>query len=216
MTIRHVVWDWNGTLLADQHAVLGALNVLLADMDRPAADLDTYRRLYTRPVRRFYERLLDRAIDDAMWGHIDAVFHTAYFDLVRDAGLDPDARAAMAAVACAGHTQSLLSMAPHDHLVEMVGHHDLHDHFVRVDGVRGVGGGHKEEWLRAHLAALAIGSPAEVLVIGDALDDAVAAAAVGAPVVLYDGGSHPAEVLHGTGVPVTSSLGEAIRVAGLV
>lgn len=216
MTIRHVVWDWNGTLLADQHAVLGALNVLLVDMGLPATDLPTYRRLYTRPVRRFYARMLQRSIDDSLWQHIDTVFHTAYFDLVTDASLDPDARAAMAAVAEAGHSQSLLSMAPHDHLLEMVAHHDLADHFVRIDGLRGVGGGHKEEWLRAHLAAMSMTSSAEVVVIGDALDDAVAATAVGAPVVLFDGGSHPPEALHGAGVPVASSLGDAVRVAGLV
>jgi phosphoglycolate phosphatase-like HAD superfamily hydrolase len=214
MTIRHVVWDWNGTLLADQWAVLGALNVLVEQLGRPPVDMATYRALYTRPVRVFYERLLDRAIDDQTWDHIDEVFHRAYFDLVHRAPLDPDARPAMRHVAASGRTQSLLSMARHDHLLEMVAHHDIDHHFERVDGVRGVGGGHKEAWLRAHLDALSVASADEVLVVGDALDDAVAATAVGAPVVLFDGGSHPVEVLHEAGVPVVDSLAAAVRMAG--
>lgn len=51
-------------------------------------------------------------------------------------------------------------------------------------------------------------------VIGDALDDAIAAAAVGVPAVLYDGGSHPSDALRSAGVPVVSTLIEAIEVAG--
>lgn len=215
MTIRHVVWDWNGTLLADQQAVLGALNVLLDELGRPRADMATYRALYTRPVRLFYERLLERVIDDATWDHIDDVFHRAYGDLVHAAPLAPHARPAMQQVAAGGRTQSLLSMAPHDHLLAMVAHHDIDHHFVRIDGVRGVGGGYKEEWLRAHMDALSVASGTEVLVIGDALDDAAAARAVGASVVLFDGGSHPSDALHEVGVPVVDSLPAAVRVAGL-
>jgi phosphoglycolate phosphatase-like HAD superfamily hydrolase len=53
-----------------------------------------------------------------------------------------------------------------------------------------------------------------VLVIGDAKDDAVAAAHVGAACVLYDGGSHPRHELEETGFPVASSLTEAVALAG--
>jgi len=53
-----------------------------------------------------------------------------------------------------------------------------------------------------------------VLVIGDAKDDAAAAAHVGAACVLYDGGSHPREELEATGAPVAGSLTEALDLAG--
>lgn len=213
--IRHVVWDWNGTLLADQAAVLDALNILLADLGRPATDMATYRRLYTRPVRRFYERLLEREIDDAGWADLDVAFHTAYGQVVRAVDLDDQTRPALAHVAATGRSQSLLSMAQHDHLVEMVDHHDLSHHFDRVDGLRGVGGGHKAEWLRAHLDALSVARADEVLVVGDALDDAAAAHDVGTGVVLFDGGSHPYEELAALGVPVAPTLFEALRRGGV-
>ncbi len=217
--IRHVVWDWNGTLLADQFAVLDALNVLLADLGRPATDMATYRRLYTRPVRTFYERLLERDIDDRAWSSIDTAFHHAYAEVVRHVDLDPQARDALATVATSGRRQSLLSMSQHDHLVEMVDHHDLGHHFDRVAGVRGVGGGHKADWLHAHLEALAIDDVDEVLVVGDALDDAVAAHDVGARVVLFasstHGGSHAADDLASLGVPVVDSLAAALRHGGV-
>ncbi|MBY5163232.1 HAD family hydrolase [Salsipaludibacter albus] len=208
--VDHVIWDWNGTLLDDGHAVLDALNRLLRELGRAPTDLATYRSLYRRPVRRFYELLLDEPIDDQRWDRIDRGFHEAYAVEVGRVRLHGQARVALGRVAEAGRSQSLLSMAPHDHLVTMVARHDLDHHFDRVDGVRGVGGGHKEHVLRDHLAALGVERTDRVVLIGDALDDAAAAAAVGAHAVLYDGGSHPVEDLRAVGVPVAGSLLEAI------
>jgi phosphoglycolate phosphatase-like HAD superfamily hydrolase len=215
---RHVVWDWNGTLLADQHAVLDALNVLLDSYDLPATDMETYRRLYTRPVRRFYERLLVRAIDDAEWEHIDDLFHQAYAAALERVQLADDAVEVLTAVIASGRTQSLLSMARHDHLVPLVTRFGIEERFVRVEGLRGRGGGLKAGHLEAHLLAVADAAgedPQRVVVIGDAVDDAVAAAHVRARCVLYDGGSHPVEALVATGVPVVGTLMEALDVAGI-
>ncbi len=54
-----------------------------------------------------------------------------------------------------------------------------------------------------------------MLVVGDTLDDAVAARHIGARCVLYDGGSHHREVLESMGVPVANSLVEALEIGGL-
>jgi phosphoglycolate phosphatase-like HAD superfamily hydrolase len=51
------------------------------------------------------------------------------------------------------------------------------------------------------------------VVIGDALDDAAAAAHVGAHAVLYTGGSHSKAALETAGVPVVDSLAEAVEQA---
>lgn len=218
VAMRHVVWDWNGTLLADQQVVLHALNHLLGEFGLPSTTLETYQRLYTRPVRVFYERLFGRPISDADWQRIDDVFHDAYGQALADAALADDAHAALDLVEGAGRTQSLLSMARHDQLEPLVRQFDIHHRFVLVDGLRGPGGGRKAHELEAHLTALAHvagDDPSDYLVIGDATDDAVAAAHVGAPCVLYDGGSHPRDELQRLGVPVVDSLVEALDVAGI-
>jgi phosphoglycolate phosphatase-like HAD superfamily hydrolase len=64
--------------------------------------------------------------------------------------------------------------------------------------------------LSVHLRAL--GADGAVM-IGDAMDDAKAAAAVRIACVLYDGGSHHRAELESAGVPVTSSLVEAAQIA---
>jgi phosphoglycolate phosphatase-like HAD superfamily hydrolase len=216
--MRHVVWDWNGTLLADQELVVDALNAVLADRGLPPTDLVTYQRLYTRPVRRFYEQLFARPIDDAEWEHVDDVYHAGYAAALERARLADDALDALASIAGKGRTQSLLSMYRHDELVPLVTRLGVRDHFVRVDGLRGPGGGMKAPFLEAHLERIvhaAGDDPSKVLVVGDALDDAAAAAHVGTRCVLYDGGSHPRDELERAGVPVADSLTHALDLAGL-
>jgi phosphoglycolate phosphatase-like HAD superfamily hydrolase len=211
--MRHVVWDWNGTLFDDQHLVLEGLHAVLDEAGLPPIDLATYQRLYTRPVKVFYERLFGREIPLDEWAHLDERYHDGYRAALDRAGLASDAERALDLVAGADVSQSLLSMWRHHELVPLVGRLGIEDRFVRIDGLRGPGGGYKAPHLEAHLDAAAahVVDPADVLVVGDALDDAAAAAHVGARCVLVDGGSHPRAELETAGVPVASSLLEALE-----
>lgn len=216
--MRHVVWDWNGTLLDDHHLVVDGLNAVLDDAGIDRVDVTTYQRLYTRPIQVFYERVFGRPIGDGEWQRIDDVFHDAYDQALARVGLASDAEVALDAVARGGRTQSLLSMYRHDDLVPLVDRFGIADRFARIDGVRGTGGGTKAPYLEAHLGGI-ISDPAtdagDVLVIGDAVDDATAASHVGARCVLYDGGAHPRGQLEATGYPVASTLTQALEIAGL-
>jgi phosphoglycolate phosphatase-like HAD superfamily hydrolase len=213
--VRHVVWDWNGTLLDDLEVVVGSVNASLAMLRAAPIDAEGYRTHYTRPVDRFYARLLGRAVGADEWVAIDETFHRAYRAGLDRAHLAAGAVAAMDAVRAAGRSQSLLSMWWHEELVPHVTARGLAGYFVRVDGNRHAAGDTKEEHLRRHLAALGEADAAQVLVIGDALDDARAAAAVGTACVLYDGGSHHRGELDAAGVPVAESLLDAVRLGGI-
>lgn len=111
----------------------------------------------------------------------------------------------------AGRTQSLLSLAPHEHLVPIVRRHGIEGHFVRIDGRTDASHAGKAERMVRHLEALGPVDADRIVVIGDAVDDAVAAAHVGAQAVLYTGGSHSRASLEAVGVPVVDSLAEAVE-----
>jgi phosphoglycolate phosphatase-like HAD superfamily hydrolase len=208
----HVVWDWNGTLFDDHVAVLAAVNDALALVDLPPIDADTYRSHYTRPVQRFYERVAGRPIEPGEWRTLDGAYHDSYHAWVERLSLAPDAVAALAAAEAAGLTQSLLSMWRHQDLVPLVQRLGIGHFFVRVDGLRVLGGEGKTEHLVAHLAALEV-EPSAAVLVGDSLDDLAAARAVGARCVLYDGGSHHRHELEAAGVPVVDTLTAALAAA---
>lgn len=213
----HLVWDWNGTLFHDMDAVIGATNASFAELGLPPITLDRYRELYCVPVPRFYERLIGRLPTDAEWAVMDAAFHRHYWALAESCGLAEGAVELLAARRADGATQSLCSLAPHERLLPLIASHGISGHFLRVDGRTGPSGGGKAAQMVRHLAGLGI-APERAVVIGDALDDAAAAAHVGAYAVLYSGGSNSRASLETAGVPVVDTLAEAVdeaeRIAG--
>ncbi|MGW0362368.1 HAD family hydrolase [Streptomyces sp. NPDC002990] len=213
--MTHIVWDWNGTLLHDIDAVIAATNASFAELGFAPITLETYRDLYVVPVPKFYERLMGRMPTDEEWLLMDATFHRHYWLSAADAALAAGALELLQDWERDGLTQSLLSLAPHEKLVPLVRAHGIHRHFLRVDGRHGPSHTSKAEHLVRHLEALegAGVSAGRTVLIGDAVDDAVAAAHVGARAVLYTGGSHSRRSLESAGVPVVDTLAEAVLTA---
>jgi len=209
--MRHVIWDWNGTLVDDLPVVVASVNFSLAKLGAGPITADDYRNLYIRPVRVFYDRLLGRPVTDDEWAQIDGTFHAAYASAVEQIPLTADAERAIVAVTAAGSTQSILSMWWHDDLMTEVVRHGLDRVMERVDGNTRDAGETKARLLDLHLQKL--NDARSCVMIGDALDDAHAALATGIPCVLYDGGSHHRSELDTVGVPVAGSLTEAAAIA---
>jgi HAD superfamily hydrolase (TIGR01549 family) len=186
--VRHVVWDWNGTLLADLDAIVGATNAALAGTGLAAIDRDRFRRDFGRPVRAFTERLL------------------------QDCALADGAEAAIELVARAGVSQSLLSMWRHDELLELLAQRGLAEEFTRIDGDQRFDGGPKSDRLRDHLSAQRL-DPRDIVLIGDTLDDAAAAQAVGTQCLLVaEHSSHHLPALEAAAATVPTVRDAAARV----
>jgi phosphoglycolate phosphatase-like HAD superfamily hydrolase len=208
--VKHLVWDWNGTLLDDLKLVVDATNVGLATVGGPVITADDHRRDFRRPILDYYAHVLERPVDQAEFQLLDDAFHDAYRQRIDEVRLVPDALEAMERWT---GTQSLLSMFFHDELLVEVERHGIGARLVRVDGLPGTVGGHKKaEYLRRHLDALAL-DPADVVLVGDSVDDGEAARTVGASAVLYAGGFTDTALLRATGLPVAFSLVEAVDLA---
>jgi phosphoglycolate phosphatase-like HAD superfamily hydrolase len=238
-----VVWDWNGTILDDNVAVVAsvnrvirdfyppspevecacvvcgppdddlvrsAVNALCAGFGREPVTLDHWRSVFSRPLLECYERLLARQLDAAAWTRVDTVYHDHYRGLLSLCRLADGVPQHLRSWRERGRTQSLLSMWYHDELVALVGEYGLTELFSRIDGLRDQAqGGSKATHLAAHLTALEL-DPADVVLIGDVVDDAEAAAHVGASCVLVTTGVMSRPKLESTGRPVADSITEAL------
>ncbi|GAA5177900.1 HAD-IA family hydrolase [Rugosimonospora acidiphila] len=206
----HLVWDWNGTLLDDLTLVVAATNASLAACGGPAVTADEHRRDFRRPVADYYGGVLGRPIDEEEFARLDKTFHLAYSDGLPGCPLSAGALDTLRSWA---GSQSLLSMWFHEELVPTVERYGLNTYFARVDGLRGVlGGGFKAPHLANHLREQGL-KGADCVLIGDSVDDAVAAQSVGARCVLYSGGFTDRARLVATGVPVVDTLAEAALLA---
>ncbi|GLZ77443.1 phosphatase [Actinorhabdospora filicis] len=207
---RHLVWDWNGTLFDDLAAVVAATNDALVHAGGNPVTADEHRERFRRPIADYYGDELGRPVLPEEFALLDRVFHDSYetHRLACKPAVD-----AFDAIAAWRGSQSLLSMWHHTNLVPLVEAFGLTPLLARVDGLRGAGGGPKLPHLVAHLEAQGIDA-ADVVLIGDSVDDADAALSVGAKAILYTGGFTAERKLRAVGVPVAASLLEAVDLAG--
>ena len=213
--IRHIVWDWNGTLFDDQPLVTRSTNASLCAVGVPALAADQYQELYRRPLQDFYLAMVGREFSAEEWERVEDAFSKTYSAGMNLCGLTPDALSALDS--WAPRSQSLLSMYDHDKLVPLADSFGITSRLVRVDGrPPALDYGPKTKYLAAHLnhlQAVEPGlAPAQVALVGDCVDDAQAALEVGATAVLYTGGSSSRKNLEaaGLGLPVVDSLIEAV------
>lgn len=210
--MTHIIWDWNGTLLHDLPVILDAVNAATTRLGLRSVSLDDYRTHYTRPVKVFYEKIAERSIDDDEWLRIDRYFHERYHATVVHAELAAGAHEALTAIEESHHSQSLLSMAPHDELSKWTAFFGVAHYFSDIQGSTGSPGGKKSAHLRLHLDRLD-GAHDRAVMVGDTVDDAHAAQEHGLDCVLYYDGSHHLGDLEAIGVPITDSLVEAVEIA---
>jgi len=213
---EHIVWDWNGTLLGDSGALIAATIDAFQACGLPPITRADYRRHHTQPIPLFYERLAGRVLSDEEQENLDRCFRTAYARHRSSVALTADAEAALRRWAGTGRTQSLLSMYPHDALVPLVRAAGIAAYFTRIDGSVGAQVAYKAPHLSRHLDRLGVRRE-RVLLVGDSVDDARAAAQCGVACVLYHAGDaalHAREHLAELGVPIAATLEEAVTAWG--
>lgn len=201
-----LLWDWNGTLLDDTQAAVGALGAILRRRGLAPVSMEEYRETFSFPSRNYYERVgLDLASED--WNALAEEYHAEYLALPRR--LADDAAAALDLAQANGCAQYIVSAMRQDLLESEVARFGLSGRFAAVCGTDNLDGGSKIAAARRLARML---PPSEAAVIGDALHDKEAADAMGARCVFYTGGSHSARRLAAAG-PAADTLVAAVRLA---
>lgn len=210
---RHIIWDWNGTLLADNAANLAALNEVCTVFGAGQVTLDHWRGIFRRPLLRCYEELLGTRLQPRQWERINDIYHAHYQRHLSSCDLADGTPHVLGNWQASGRTQSLLSMAGHDHVREVITGWRLEPYFTRVDGRKfDTTRDSKAEHLIQHLDNQGV-DPATAVLIGDIDDDARAAAEAGARAVLVTTGLMDRKRLEQTGFPVVDSIQEAVYLA---
>lgn len=210
---RHIIWDWNGTLLDDLDYCIAIMNGILRRRGLREMDRTTYHAVFDFPVRVYYERLgFDPAKDT--FHDLSVEFISGYDAHRWDCALHGAVGPTLAAVRSAGATQSILSAYRDATLKEIVGHFGLTQHFSHLAGLDDIYAHSKSELGRKQVAALGI-PPRDIVLIGDTVHDLEVARELGVDCVLVAAGHHPAEKLRRHHDRVLDSLTELPSVPGL-
>jgi phosphoglycolate phosphatase len=207
---KHVIWDWNGTLLNDIELCVDVLNGLLAKRGRAPLSEQDYRNNFGFPVVHFYD-YLGFDTDKDSFDRISREFIDDYqARCFEECKLHTEAAQVLTDLAQLGMSHSVLSAAKQDALNESIHHFGIRDHFWGLMGADNiyaegkVAQGH--HWIeQLHW------QPDEIVLIGDTLHDFEVAEAIGTHCILMTHGHHTTEWLASSGAPVVHSLRELVQ-----
>lgn len=206
---KHVIWDWNGTLLNDTWLCVEVLNGLLARRGRAPISNEDYRRNFGFPVIEFYH-FLGFETDTDSFEQVSREFIGDYeARWLTECALHPQVPEILTAMANCGLTHSVLSAAKQEALEIGIRHFGIHPHFEALCGTDNIYAQGKIERGRQWIAQLHW-DPHEVVLIGDTLHDFEVAEAMGTACILLAHGHHTPERLTATGKPVIHSLRELV------
>ena len=203
---KHIIWDWNGTLLNDVDFCRKIINRILIDNKLPELSLKKYREIFTFPVQDYYAAAgLD--FNKISFEILGKDFIDEYESKKLSCSLHQDAVNILSAIHKKGIKQSVLSAYLHDNLVSILDHYNLSHYFDNIVGLDNIYAGSKTHLGLKLIEELDVNKN-EVLFIGDTLHDAEVAEAMGVNCVLIANGHQVKDKLDINGNLVLSNLSD--------
>jgi len=208
---KHIMWDWNGTLLDDSRMAVMVINETLAKRDMSTITHDQYQKIFGFPVIDYYRRL-GFDFKDESFEVVGTEFIDGYEQHKYDVGLHQGVEKVLGLLSDKGVTHSILSAYKQNTLDELVGHFGLTHRFLKIVGLDNHYAHSKVENAIHWMLELAL-KPSEVLFVGDTEHDYEVAEAIGVDCVLIPGGHQTRDTLEDTGAIILDSINEILTLS---
>ena len=195
---KHIIWDWNGTLLDDVQACVDSINCMLAPRQLPLLSRKRYRDIFDFPVKSYYARIgFDMQNED--WDSMAKEFHRHYAEFSEKSDLREDAEKTLATLHENDAEMSILSACEITILERMLKERNIRHYFTHVFGLDNLYATSKLDQGRLLLKQLGL-PPEDILLIGDTNHDHEVAEHLGIQCMLLTGGHQSEHRLHGTNI----------------
>jgi phosphoglycolate phosphatase len=204
--IRHVIWDFNGTLLDDVDCCVATLNTLLDERKLAQVTRASYLARFGFPVQDFY-RALGFDFERESFDLVSSTFISRYTERIELALPCSGAELALAENQRRAIGQSVVSAMEQNMLDRLLLRFGLARHMTHVRGLDHHNATSKVQLGLALRHELGV-RPEQLLLVGDTLHDYETATAIGCHCLLYAGGHQSAERLARSGAQLIESLAE--------
>ncbi len=206
---KTIIWDFNGTIIDDVRAAMGAVNDMLLRRNQPTINLQQYRDAIDIPIWKFYEtvfeentitqeeaiREFDLGVDkhlhaEPLMKHADKVLE--YFDAL-------------------GKNQIIVSSSHINKVRNQLNLLGVEKYFAEVLALSDYYAGDKTHLARKYMESHKL-LPKETVVIGDCVADYRMAQSLGCDCILNTLGHQSRDALTKTTAVVIDSLSELINI----
>jgi len=203
---KHIIWDWNGTLINDVWLVVEIMNKMLKKRDLPRIDSKKYRDIFDFPVMNYYSKL-GFDFSNESFEKLTVEFISEYYQRFNECKLFNETEEVLKKIRDRGISQSILSASKEDVLIEKIKHYGIDKYFSKIIGLENHYAESKVERGKKWIAELNL-NPQEVLLIGDTIHDYDVSKYMGCDCLLVANGHHSYKKLVRLGTDVISTLKE--------
>ncbi len=202
--IKHIIWDWNGTLFDDVDLCVENINWLLKKYNYPQITKERYKEIFTFPVIEYYRRVgfdlekLDFTKIGKEW--MDRYEQKKYQAKLADGALEIVKNFLNKEI-----KQSILSAYSENTLIEIVERFGLKSYFTYIVGLDNIYAESKIN-LGKRLLQIINSNNDEILLIGDTVHDFEVAQELGCKCILLSSGHQSRKELEKCGVEVFDEL----------
>ena len=208
MGYKHVIWDWNGTLLNDIDLAVTVMQGMLADRAMPSMGVERYKDILTFPIRDYYEAVgfdfATHPFEELSDAFVEG--YGRYFDMC---GLQQGAKETLEAVKAMGIGQSILTAGPQEGVREQVVHFGIREYFETITGDTDHHASGKIKLVKRHMDKINVEGK-DCLFIGDTDHDVAVAEAIGCDCMLVAFGHQARHILEETGRPIAENYGDVL------
>ena len=207
--IKHIIWDWNGTLVNDAWLFVERMNEELSQRKLPLIDIQKYRQNFTFPVKKYYENLgFDFKREN--FQEVGYNFIQKYKHRKHEPALFDNALEILTCIAKHGISQSIISAQENSLLQESIQHYNIADFFDSIMGIEHYYADSKIKIAQANRSQLNYNDDS-ILMIGDTVHDYEVAASLNVPCLLFTNGHYSRRRLQKTNCIMIDSLSEIIN-----
>jgi phosphoglycolate phosphatase len=206
---KHIIWDWNGTLLDDARLCVEILNGVLCGHGKAATNYSRYREEFCIPVIDYYGKLgfdfTVESFDEVAKEYVDGYCLRQFECKLQDGALE-----VLNAIQSRRLTQSILSAYQQDMLENAVKFFGVIEYFEKIVGLNDIYANGKVENGKKLMKELGYNGK-EVLFIGDTVHDFEVSKAIGSDCVLIDDGHQQRQTLELCGTTVLDSITDVVK-----
>lgn len=207
---KHIIWDWNGTLINDIWLVVEIMNKMLKKRNMPGIDSKKYREIFDFPVIDYYAKLGFNFSKES-FEELTVEFISEYYTRFNECKLFNEVEEVLKKIRDMGIPQSILSASKEDVLIEKIKYYGIDKYFCRIMGLENHYAESKVERGKKWIDELNL-NPQDVLLMGDTAHDYDVSKHIGCDCLLVANGHYSYERLAKLGVDVIGTLKEMIQI----
>jgi phosphoglycolate phosphatase len=202
---RHILWDWNGTLVNDMDLCVFVTNTLIKRRNNTLISKETYQREFTFPVIDFY-KVIGFDFSKENYGDMAEEWILEYKrHFEAQSTLNGDVKQTLQKLHHEGYLQSIFSACENELLKHSIRHLELTDYFHKIHGTDN-NHAHGKTELALQIIRDKHVNPEETVLFGDTVHDYEVAQNAGIDCVLIANGHQDETRLKKTGAPVICDI----------